>query len=1327
MKNVLLILIFLSTFNAVTQNSTREGVAFVIGLVLYGQNYDFDDNPANEYPSPWLDISTGVTDGQVLNIISRLDYDDGITPFPFLNDGSSNFHPSGLMPRAAAILAVVEAWDIPITNDFSSPYNDIPDGYALLPWINAAYNLNIIGGSNFFPNDPIQNDDIIDWVSEAENSQYGNVSNSVLNDEDNYFLPHLYLPENLGMFKGLEQGVFSHYAKNSFVIPDIQMSLNFSHFYSTSMVELPESFFPIQPLGRGWSHTYNIYSQRQYVDADGDGDDDEVHYITWADGTLHIYNEDDEEWITEGVYNELEEYSSNGSRYLEIDTKDHTNYKFRRIDSDRDIYYLIEITDKNGNDIEIEYESAEADDMERIERIISPSGIGLEFTYENDSDLIDEVEDPIGREIDFGYSNGRLRRFYDAKNNETEYFYVTNNTSNNFERFLLKEVELPRGNSIKASYDSDKDGYLSSYQVNNNDPVTYDIDVDYSESMPITINMDVPMPNGSTDQHTSEYNGLGLLETFQSGTDDIVIDYPSPSSSNPFLPSQVSNHNIDIEYEYDNNGNVEEIDYENGERLYQFDWNNENELVWSEDPRGNRTDYDYDNDHNLIKITDPNNNSINLGYFSNGNLMSVTNQEDITIDFTYYNDGTLQTFSAPENIGGSFAYDDINRLTFKNINGLESSYTYDDNDNIETFKNSGQLTTVFSYDDNDNVTTITNANNVQTVFDYNSKDQLTSETFGTLETEYNYNDDDTIDEVEKPSGQTIVIDYTSDGQYNGSGTVTDVDYDSDERVESIESIDLKYNFEYDNLNQINLVEIEGQNRNVSYDYDAAGNIIRIYYPNSGSNANVRYTYDDKNRLIKTRAINFNNIPNTDIAEYQYLDDDRIKQITYGNGFVANYFYDDAGRPTGINHTKPTGVISYDETRVLNNRGNVTLHQIGYISYQEIVYTPPTEEQNFQYNDNNHVISDGFSLDVDGNTTNAPIGVFTYDIDDQVRTRATNGVSIEMEYDAFGNRTKKTISNNPDTEYLWDIISKNIIQEYTAGAGEPESFIYGLGLEARIFGGVIIYYQGDLRGNVVLITNDAGSNFRDYQYGPFGHIDNVNPGPSPDVNHYTFLGKQGIIEDDREAGLYYIRARYYDASIGRFITEDPVQSSNLYAYGGNNPIKNIDPSGMYWESAADVLFIAYSYDQWNKNPDIVNSGALAFDGVSLLLPIVAGLGTVVKTGVSSVNQLDNLSTARNLGKAGEESSIVNKYKGRIPSFTGTKNYRIPDGLTNSALFEVKNVKSLSYTNQLRDFLHFSEANPNQLQFLLYTRAKTKLSSPLKKLISEGRITHMHIPN
>ncbi len=69
-------------------------------------------------------------------------------------------------------------------------------------------------------------------------------------------------------------------------------------------------------------------------------------------------------------------------------------------------------------------------------------------------------------------------------------------------------------------------------------------------------------------------------------------------------------------------------------------------------------------------------------------------------------------------------------------------------------------------------------------------------------------------------------------------------------------------------------------------------------------------------------------------------------------------------------------------------------------------------------------------------------------------------------------------------------------------------------------------------------------------------------------------------------------------------------------------------------------------------------------------------------------------------------------------TGTAAYRIPDELTNTALTEVKNVGSLRYTNQLRDFYWY--ANSTGRSFNLIVRANTMLNSRLQAMVDAGVI-------
>jgi RHS repeat-associated protein len=69
-----------------------------------------------------------------------------------------------------------------------------------------------------------------------------------------------------------------------------------------------------------------------------------------------------------------------------------------------------------------------------------------------------------------------------------------------------------------------------------------------------------------------------------------------------------------------------------------------------------------------------------------------------------------------------------------------------------------------------------------------------------------------------------------------------------------------------------------------------------------------------------------------------------------------------------------------------------------------------------------------------------------------------------------------------------------------------------------------------------------------------------PVPGTGYGNKAFTGR----EWDAETGLYYYRARYYDAKLGRFVSEDPIGfkgGSNLYAYVGNSPVNAVDPFGL----------------------------------------------------------------------------------------------------------------------------------------------------------------------
>jgi RHS repeat-associated protein len=100
---------------------------------------------------------------------------------------------------------------------------------------------------------------------------------------------------------------------------------------------------------------------------------------------------------------------------------------------------------------------------------------------------------------------------------------------------------------------------------------------------------------------------------------------------------------------------------------------------------------------------------------------------------------------------------------------------------------------------------------------------------------------------------------------------------------------------------------------------------------------------------------------------------------------------------------------------------------------------------------------------------------------------------------------------------------------------------------------------DHLGTVKDLVNNSGSVVNHLIYDSFGNV--VSQSNAGVESRYLFTGR----EFDRETGLYYYRARYYNAGVGRFLSEDPLGfeggDTNLYRYVGNSPIDSIDPNGL----------------------------------------------------------------------------------------------------------------------------------------------------------------------
>jgi RHS repeat-associated protein len=341
----------------------------------------------------------------------------------------------------------------------------------------------------------------------------------------------------------------------------------------------------------------------------------------------------------------------------------------------------------------------------------------------------------------------------------------------------------------------------------------------------------------------------------------------------------------------------------------------------------------------------------------------------------------------------------------------------------------------------------------------------------------------------------------------------------------------------------------------SYDYDTRGNVVKVNHPN-GLTTSKAYNQMNKLTSVKTTKANGNVV-----LEETYVRDanGRRTKVTQLDGSAVEYDYD---------------ALSRLKTETYKDSGGVVLRQLS-CTYDAVgnrlTLNDNSTTTTYTYNGNDQLTSDGLSTyayDNNGNTLSRTVGIssvrYTYDTRNKLtQVIQPDNSTLNYSYYADGNRVR-AVGPGGTINYLVDPTTRapEVVVETDGGGHIVASYTYGLDLISQRRNGVDSFYVSDALGSTRALTNNQGDVTDRYSYDAFGQLLSST---GTTVNSFLYTGEQ----KDDAAGLYYLRARYYDPAIGRFLTSDPYQgnpqdprSLHKYSYVQDNPVNGADPLGLY---------------------------------------------------------------------------------------------------------------------------------------------------------------------
>ena len=316
--------------------------------------------------------------------------------------------------------------------------------------------------------------------------------------------------------------------------------------------------------------------------------------------------------------------------------------------------------------------------------------------------------------------------------------------------------------------------------------------------------------------------------------------------------------------------------------------------------------------------------------------------------------------------------------------------------------------------------------------------------------------------------------------------------------------------------------------------------------------------------------------------YGYDDNGNIASATL-NGKWTGYTYDELGQLIQVNDHSDTrsGENGTTWKYTYDLGGNI-------LKKERFVYndtTTPLETVTYEYGDANWrdkltaVNGNAIAYDAIGNPLNDGTWTYTWQNGRQLQKMQKAGVTAEFVYNADGLRVQKTV-NGVATKYT--LHGKNVVH-MTSGTDELHIFYDAQNRPAVVvYNGTAYAYVKSLQGDIVAILDENGNTVVSYGYDAWGAPLWCTGELAETLGKVQPFRYRGYVYDE-ETGLYYLRSRFYNSSLCRFIDMDClIHSGNTFAYCCNSPASMHDVCGTTGDYAYDRdKVIEYGRQYYNK--------------------------------------------------------------------------------------------------------------------------------------------------